>query len=110
MHDDMNDKPCDKCNMIMVNYADLYLVRSQVASQLKGAKLELIELKAQSLLLGACTSYLLLISDLEAFAVEIKDLKHKLANSSPTVFYPLRTRCVTLSRVSFFMLPKRTLN
>jgi hypothetical protein len=52
MHDDMNDKQYDKCNMIMVNYADLYLVHSQVASQLKGAKLELIELKAHSLLLG----------------------------------------------------------
>jgi hypothetical protein len=22
-HDDMSDKPCDNCNMIMVNYADL---------------------------------------------------------------------------------------
>jgi hypothetical protein len=22
-HDDMSDKPCDNCNMIMVNYTDL---------------------------------------------------------------------------------------
>jgi hypothetical protein len=54
MHDDMSAKPYDNCHMIMVNYADLCLVHSQVASQLKGAKLELRELKARSLLLGAC--------------------------------------------------------
>jgi hypothetical protein len=38
--------------------------------------------KAHSLLLDACTSYLLLRSDFEAFAVEIKDLKHKLEHPS----------------------------
>jgi hypothetical protein len=54
MHDDMSAKACDNYNMIMVNYAYLCLVDSQVASQLKGAKLELRELKARSLLLGAC--------------------------------------------------------
>jgi hypothetical protein len=65
----MSDKLCDSCNMIMVSYADLWLVHSQVASQLKGAKLELRELKAHSLLLGACTSCSFLRSDLEAFVV-----------------------------------------
>jgi hypothetical protein len=54
----------------------------QVASQLDGAKLELRELKACFLLLGASTSYSLLRSDLEASAVEIKDLKHKIDHSS----------------------------
>jgi hypothetical protein len=44
--------------------------------------LELRELKACSLLLGSCTSCPLFRSDLEASAVEIKDLKHKLAHSS----------------------------
>jgi hypothetical protein len=28
-HDDMNVKPCDNCNMIMVNYADLWLIHSE---------------------------------------------------------------------------------
>jgi hypothetical protein len=42
MHDDMSAKPCENCKMIMVNYADLCLVLSQVVSQLKGEKLELI--------------------------------------------------------------------
>jgi hypothetical protein len=57
-------------------------VHTQVASQLKGAKLELIELKACSWLLGVCTSYPLLRSDLEAAAIKIKDLKHRLDHSS----------------------------
>jgi hypothetical protein len=78
----MSAKRCDNCTMIMVDYVDLWLVHSQVASQLKGAKLELRELKARSLLLGACTSCHLLRSDLEACSVEIKDLKHKIVHSS----------------------------
>jgi hypothetical protein len=78
----MSAKPCENCNMTMANYADLWLVHPQVASQLKGAKLELRELKAHSLLLGACPSCPLLRSILEASVVDIKDLKHKLAHSS----------------------------
>jgi hypothetical protein len=82
MHDDMSAKPCDNCNMIMVNYADLWLVHSHVASLLDGARLELRELKAHSTLLRACTTCPLLRSNLEASAVEIKDLKQKLDHSS----------------------------
>jgi hypothetical protein len=66
MHDCMSAKPCENCNMIMVNYANLWIVHTQVASQLKGAKLEL---KACSLLLGACTSCPILKSDLEAHSI-----------------------------------------
>jgi hypothetical protein len=32
MHDDMSAKPYDKYKMIMVNYVDLWLMHSQVAS------------------------------------------------------------------------------
>jgi hypothetical protein len=81
-HDDMSAKPCDNCKMIMVNYADVWLVHSHVASLLNGARLELGELKAHSTLLGACTTCPLLTSDLDAAAVEIKDLKDKLGHSS----------------------------
>jgi hypothetical protein len=81
-HDDMSAKACDSCTMIFVNYADLWLIHSHVASLLDGARLELIELKAHSTLLGACTSCPLLRSDLEATAIEIKDLKHKLDHPS----------------------------
>jgi hypothetical protein len=82
VHDDMSAKPCDNCIMIMVNYADLWLIHSHVASLLDGARLELRELKARSTLLGACTTCPLLRSDLEASIVEIKYLKHKLDYSS----------------------------
>jgi hypothetical protein len=82
VHDDMSAKPCENYKMIMVNYADMWLVHTQVASQLKGAKLELKELKAHSLLLGACTSCPMLRSNLEACAIEIKDLKYIIDHSS----------------------------
>jgi hypothetical protein len=82
MHDDMSAKPCDNCTMIMVNYVDLWLLHSHVASLLDSARLELRELKPHSTLLGACTSCPVFRSDLEASTVEIKDLKHKLDHSS----------------------------
>jgi hypothetical protein len=97
MHDDMSGKPCDKCTMIMVNYVDLWLIHSRVAGLLDGAKLELRELKARSTLLGACTSCPVLRSDLEATAVEIKGLKHKLDHSSRyTILSPPCEVCVSL--------------
>jgi regulator of replication initiation timing len=82
VHADMSAKPRDSCKMTMVNYANLWLVHAQVASQLDCAKLELRVLKAHSLLLGACTSCPLLKSDLGACSVEIKELKYKLDHSS----------------------------
>jgi hypothetical protein len=82
VQDEMSAKPCDNCKMIMVNYADMWLVHSHIAILLDSAKLELRELKAHSMLLGACTSCPLLRYDLEASAVEIKDLTHKLDHPS----------------------------
>jgi hypothetical protein len=82
VHDDVSVKPCDNCTMIMVNYADLWLLHSRVASLLDGARMELKELKIHSTLLGACTTCPLLRSDLEVSTVEIQDLKHKLNHSS----------------------------
>jgi hypothetical protein len=93
----MSAKPCDSCTMIMVNYADLWPIHSHIASLLDGARLELRDLKACSALLGACTSCLLLTSDLEAAAIEIKDLKHKLDHPSGyTVLSPTCESCVSL--------------
>jgi hypothetical protein len=89
-YDDMSAKPCDNCKIIMVNYADLWLVHSHVASLLEGAKLELRDLKPRSTLISVCTSCPVLRYDLEASTVEIKDLKHKLDHSSRyTVFFPV---------------------
>jgi hypothetical protein len=97
MHNDMSAKPCENCNMIMVSYADLWIVHTQVTSQLKGAKLELKELKARSLLLGACTSCPILKSDLETCSIEIKELKQRLDHSSHyKVFSPPCEVCGTL--------------
>jgi hypothetical protein len=78
----MSARPCDNCNMIMINYPDLWLMHSHIVSLLDTARLELRDLKAHSTLLGACTSCPLLRSNLEATAVEIKNLKHKLDHSS----------------------------
>jgi hypothetical protein len=52
-----------------------------------GAKLELKELKARSLLLGACTSCPIQKSDLEACSIEIKELKQILDHSSCYKFF-----------------------
>jgi hypothetical protein len=93
----MSVKPYDNYTMIMVNYADLWLIYSHVASLLDCARLELRELKAHSTLLGACTSCPLLKSHLEAATVEIKDLKHKLDHSSRyTILSPPCEACVSL--------------
>jgi hypothetical protein len=97
VHDDMSAKPWDRCTMIMVNYVDLWLIHSHVAGLLDSDRLELRELKAHSTLLGACTNCPVLISDLEAVAVEIKDLKHKIDHSSRyTVLFPPCEVCVSL--------------
>jgi hypothetical protein len=110
MHNDMSAQPWENCNMIMVNYADLWAMHTQVASQLKGVKLELKELNAHSSLLGTCTSCPMLKSYLEACSIEIEELKQKLNHSSRYKFFYLLVKFVVLLRVSFCMLPKRTLS
>jgi hypothetical protein len=110
VHDDMSVKPCDRCTMIMVNYADLWLIHSHITSLLDNARLELRELKPRSTLLGACAACPVLRSDLEAAAIEIKDLKHKLNLSSRHTVLSPPCEHVSLSRVRFSMLPKRTPN
>jgi hypothetical protein len=109
VHDDMSAKPYDNCKMIMVNYADLWLVHTKIASQFDGAKLELREIKAHSLLLGACTSCPLLKSDLEACAVEIKELKHKLDHSfCYSILSPSCERCDSLNGKLFYATKENT--
>jgi hypothetical protein len=108
-HDDMSAKPCDRGTMIMVNYADLWLIHSHVAGLLDSARLELRELKAHSTLLGACTSCPLPRSDLEVAAVEIKDLNHKLDHSSSyTVLSPPCEACVSLKGKLFYATKENT--
>jgi hypothetical protein len=109
VHDDMSAKPCDNCNVIMVNYADRWLIHSRVASLLDGARLELRELKTRSTLLGTCTSYPLLRSDLKATAIEIKDLKHKPDQSSRyTILSPPCEACLSLKGKLFHAIKENT--
>jgi hypothetical protein len=109
VHDDMSAKPCENCKMIMVNYGNFWLVHTQVASQLKGAKLELRDLKAHFLLLGAWTSCPLLRSDLEASAIEIKDLKRQIDHSSRySVLFPPCDACGSLKGKLFHATKENT--
>jgi hypothetical protein len=109
VHDDTSAKPCDNCKMIMVNYVDLWLVHSLVTSRVKGAKLELRELKTCSTLLGACTTCSLLRSDLEASVIEIKDLKRKLDRSSRySVISPPCKMCGSLKGKLFHATKENT--
>jgi hypothetical protein len=59
---------------LRVNYADLWIVHTQVGSQLKGAKLKLKGLKALSLLLGACLECPKLKLELDAHSLKVKEL------------------------------------
>jgi hypothetical protein len=105
----MSAKPCDRCTMIMVNYADLWLIHSHVAGLLDSVRLELRELKARSTLLGACTACSVPRSDLEAATIEIKDLKHKLDLSSRyTVLSPPCEACVSLKIKLFHATKENT--
>jgi hypothetical protein len=109
VHDDMSAKPCGRCNMIMVNYADLRLVHFRIANLLDGARLELREIKAHSTLLGACTTCPLLRSDLDAVTIKIKDLKYKLDHSSHyTVLSPPCEAYVSIKGKLFHTIKENT--
>jgi predicted Zn-ribbon and HTH transcriptional regulator len=105
----MSAKPCDNCNIIMVNYVDLWLIHLHVASLLDGDKLELRELKARSILLTACTSCPLLRSNMEVVAVEINDLKYNLDHSSRyTILSPPHEVCASLKGKLFHAIKEKT--
>jgi hypothetical protein len=71
--------------------------------------LELRELKTRSIMLGARTTCPLLRSDLEALAIEIKDLKHKLDHSSRyTILSPPYEACVSLKGKLFHATKENT--
>jgi hypothetical protein len=109
VHDDMSVKPCDNCNMIMVNYVDLWIMHSHVVSLLDGARLKLRELKAHSTLIGACTTCPLLRTDLEVLAAEIKDLKYKLDHSSRyTILFHSCEACLSLNGKLFHVTKENT--
>jgi hypothetical protein len=78
-------------------------------SRLKGAKLELRELQAHSMLLVDCTTCPLLRSDFEGCAIEIKDLKDKLDSSSCyTILSPPCEMCDSLKGKLFHATKENT--
>jgi hypothetical protein len=109
MHDDMSAKPCKNCNIIMVNYADLWIMHTQVVSQLKGAKLELKELKARSLLLGDCLECPKLKLELDARSLKVKELETKLLEKPRvSVTSPPCEVCGTLKGKFFYATKENT--
>jgi hypothetical protein len=82
---------------------------THIAGLLDGVRLELRELKSHSTLLGACTSCLMLRSDLEVTAVEIKNLMHILNHSSSyTILSPPCEACVSLKGKLFCTTKENT--
>jgi hypothetical protein len=109
MHDDMSAQSCKNYNMIMVNYTDFQIVHSQVASQLKGAKLELKELKARSLLLGASLECTKLKLDLDTHSLKVKELETKfLEKPRVSVTSPPCEVCGTLKGKLFHATKENT--
>jgi hypothetical protein len=108
VHDDMSAKPYNNYNMIMINYADLWLMHSHVASLLDCARLELRELKAHYTLLGACTSCRCLDLIWRLRSLRLYILNTNLLILLATVFCPLHAMHMALSRINISMLPKRT--
>jgi hypothetical protein len=105
----MSAKLCKNCTMIMVSYADLWLVHSHIARLLDGTRLKLRELKTRSTLLDASTSCLLLRSDLEAATIVIKDLNHKHDHSSIyTILSPPCKACASVKGKLFHATKKNT--
>jgi hypothetical protein len=106
VQNDISAKPCNNCKMIMVNYADLWLIYSHAASLLDSAKLELRKLIPHCLVLVLAVSCLDLIWRLRPLRLNI--LSINLFILLVTLFYLLCVKHVSLSSVSFSMLPKRT--
>jgi hypothetical protein len=93
-HNDMSAKSCVNCKMIMVNYADMWLVHSHVAS------LMVPDWNSESSKL---------IPHCLVLAIEIKDFKHKLDHSSRyTILSPPCEACVSLKGKLFHATKENT--
>jgi hypothetical protein len=81
-HNDMSDKNCDFCLVVMENLTKLRVVHAQVASRLESTTCELNELKARPSLLGACLECPKLKLELDIRSLNIKKLETKLLEKS----------------------------
>jgi hypothetical protein len=82
LHNDMSDKDCDFCLVVMEDLAKLQNVYAQVASQLESTICELDELKARPSLLGASLECPKLKLELDARSLNVKKLETKLLEKS----------------------------
>jgi hypothetical protein len=82
LHNDMSDKDCDFCLVVMEDLAKLQNVHAQVAIQLESTICELDELKAKPSLVGACLECPKLKLELDARSLNVKKLETELLEKS----------------------------
>jgi hypothetical protein len=104
----MSVKSYDNCTIIIVNYVDIWLIHSHVASLLDGARLKLRELKARSHCLVLAPLVICLDLIWRFRPLRLKTLSTNLIILLATLFYLLHAKRAPLSTVSFSILPKRT--
>jgi hypothetical protein len=107
-HDDMSAKPCDKCNMIMVNYGICglcipVLLACLIVSDWNSGSSKLVPHFWVPALVVRCLDLIWRLLPLR-----LRILSTNLIILLATLFYPLHVKHMFLSRVSFSMLPKRT--
>jgi hypothetical protein len=82
LHNDMSDKDCNFCCVVLEDLTKLQNVHAQVASQLESAICELDELKARPSHLGACLECPKLKLELDARSLNVKKLETKMLKKS----------------------------
>jgi hypothetical protein len=104
LHNDISDKDCDFCLMVMEDLTKLRVVHAQVASRLENTICELNELKSRPSLLGACLECFKVKLELDVRSLNVKKLETKLLEKSHFWSLHLLVRVVFLSRVSLSIL------
>jgi hypothetical protein len=97
LHNDISDKDCDFCLVVVEDLAKLRNVHAQVAGQLESIICELDELKARLSLLGACLECPKLKLELDVHSLNVKKLQTKLLEKSHvSITSPPCEACVSL--------------
>ena len=88
LHNDMSDKDCDFCLVVMEDLDTLRNVHDQVASQLESAMSELDELKAKETPLDACFQCPEFKLELDGCFLKVKELETELLEKSRVLMTP----------------------
>jgi hypothetical protein len=108
LHNDMSDKDCDFCLVVMEDLAKLRVVHAQVASPLESTICELNELKARPSLLNAYLECPKLKFELDVISSMLKSLRPNYLRNHMFRSLHLLVRVVCVSRVNLSMLPMIT--